>query len=84
VEAADLLQPAEVRSFLDDGAGVPGGQPRVSQSHGVPEIASDGVGRPVRGLWLIEDTLSGGAGHAGSAVARSLTPPTRGRATTDA
>jgi len=84
VEAAELLQPAEVRSFLDDGAGVPGGQPRVSQSHGVPEIASDGVGRPVRGLWLIEDTLSGGAGHAGSAVARSLTPPTRGRATSDA
>ncbi len=84
VESAELLRPVEARSFLDEGAGVPGGRPRASESHGVPEIASDGVGRLARGLWLIGETLSGGIGQAGSAVARSLVVPARGRTASDA
>lgn len=84
VEAAELLRPIEARSFLDEGTGVPGGRPRPSESHGVPEISSDGVGRLARGLWLIGETLSGGTGQAGSAVARSLVVPARGRASSDA
>lgn len=84
VEAAELLRPAEARSFLDEGTGVPGVRPRASESHGVPEISSDGVGRLARGLWLIEETLSGGAGQAGAAVSRSLAVPSRGRAASDA
>jgi phytoene dehydrogenase-like protein len=84
VEAAELLRPVEARSFLDEGAGVPGGRPRASESHGVPEIASDGVGRLARGLWLIGETLSGGTGQSGAAVARSLTVPARGRSASDA
>jgi phytoene dehydrogenase-like protein len=84
VESAELLRPVEARSFLDEGAGVPGGRPRASESHGVPEIASDGVGRLARGFWLIGETLSGGIGQAGSAVARSLVVPARGRTASDA
>lgn len=84
VEAAELLQPVEARSFLEDGAGILGGHPRTRDSHGVPEIVSDGAGRLARGLWLLEETLSAGTGQAGSAVARSLVTPSRGRAAADA
>ena len=84
VEAVELLRPVEARSFLEDGAGVPGSHVRAPERHGVPAIASDGAVRLARGLWVLGETLAGGAGLAGSAVARSLTTGARGRTASDA
>lgn len=81
---ATLVHPVEPRGFLDHE------RPAFALSNAgpsielLPDLRSDGVSRPVRGLWLVGSSLSAGTGHAGMAIAQVVGAPSRMRMAFDA
>lgn len=84
VESPEMLQPVEVRSFLEEGGSVTGGRGTVAASPGLPPLSAENVERVGRGVWLLGESLSAGTGQAGCGVARALVGSVRGRGAADA
>lgn len=81
---ATLVHPVEPRGFLDHerpGLALSNAGPSIEL---LPDIRSEGVSRPARGLWLAGSSLSAGMGHAGMAIAQAVGSPSRMRMAFDA
>lgn len=80
----ELVHPGEPRGFLDHE------RPALALSRSgpalevLPDVGSEGVFRPARGLWLAAPSFSAGTGRAGMAVAQALGATARMRIPVDA
>ena len=84
IEGAELLQPAEARSFMEDGTTLPGQATPPASSRGLARLQEEDLSKVGKGLWIVGESLSSGAGRAAQAIARALSPSPRGRVVTDA
>jgi phytoene dehydrogenase-like protein len=79
LQGATLVRPSEPLAFLDQQRPISMMTSRGSPVEILPDLQHDGVYRPVRGLWVVAESLAAGAGHAGIGIAGAIGAPSRMR-----
>ncbi len=84
LQSATLVRPSEPPGFLDQRRPASVMPLSGSAVEILPDLHHDGIHKPVRGLWVVEESLSAGAGHAGISVAEAIGAHARTRGRTHA